>query len=126
MRTVQDTSFGDLPQYVNFAYCTAIARVNAAALASLAFAPSSPTGAVILTRNLEYGTTLHWHKNNESDISGYRVRYRETSSPEWQFSEFTADTSINLKVSKDDYLFGIQAIDTAGNSSLTSIPLPGR
>jgi hypothetical protein len=126
VRTIRDTSYGDLPAYVNFAYCANIARVNAAALASLALAPAPPTAAVIMTKTLEYGTTLQWRKNPEPDIAGYRINIRETTSSEWQFSRFTSDTLITLTLSKDDLLFGIQAVDKAGNCSLITIPLPSR
>jgi hypothetical protein len=37
---------------------------------------------------------------------------------------FTADTSLTLKVSKDDFLFGVQAVDKEGNASLVTLPRP--
>jgi hypothetical protein len=126
VRTANDTSYGDLKEYMNFEYCAQIARVNAAALASLAFAPYAPERATILTRNLEYGSTFHWTRSRSTSTAGYRVWSRETDSPVWQKFSFTADTSITLPLSKDDFLFGIQATDNAGNGSMIVIPLPGR
>jgi hypothetical protein len=117
--------YGDLPGFVNFAYCANIARINAAALATLALAPSTPAAPVIVTTNLEYGTRLRWRRNAEQDLAGYSVRWRETASAAWQYARFTADTSISLGVSKDDFLFGVQAVDRDGNASLVAIPRPG-
>ncbi|MBI4548798.1 MAG: M20/M25/M40 family metallo-hydrolase [Ignavibacteriae bacterium] len=126
VRTKSGISYGDLPEYMNFEYCAAIARINAATLASLAFAPVPPSNVRIMTRSLEYTTTLQWNKNAESDLAGYNILYRETTSPTWQHTLFTQDTAITLQVSKDDYFFGIQAVDRAGNASLYTIPLPLR
>ncbi len=125
VRTDSGKQYGDLPAFVNFAYCANIARINAAALATLALAPSTPAGSVIITRNLEYGTRLIWRKNAEADLAGYSVRYRETTSSAWQYARFVEDTSVTLGVSKDDFLFGVQAVDRDGNASLITIPLPG-
>ncbi len=126
VRLENGTSYGDVPEFMDFLYCANIARVNAAALASLALAPSAPDNVKVATRNLEYTTTLQWSNNPELDLAGYYVRYRETTSPVWQNSIFTQDTSITLHVSKDDYLFGVQAVDKDGNRSLISLPRPAR
>lgn len=119
-------SYGDLPEFVNANYCAGIAKINAAALASLALAPSPPSNVEIMTKNLDYKTELRWQTNHESDLSGYCVRYRETAVQSWQKSMFTKDTSITLSISKDDYLFGVQTIDRDGNRSLIVIPKPAR
>ena len=62
----------------------------------------------------------------EKELAGYFVRTRETSSPIWQEAIFTRDTTMTLQRSKDDFLFGIQAVDADGNVSLPSIPRPVR
>ena len=126
VRTEGDKAYGDLPQFMNFDYCANVARINAAALASLALAPPPPEEVKIMTQKLEYDTELQWNKSISSDIAGYIVRYRETTSPLWQHSIVTQDTTITLKISKDDFLFGVQAIDRDGNASLVSIPHPVR
>ncbi|HLF19586.1 MAG TPA: hypothetical protein VI704_02240 [Bacteroidota bacterium] len=67
---------------------------------------------------------MRWSRNKEPDVAGYFVRTRETSSPVWQGAIFTKDTTLTLKVSKDDYLFGVQAVDSGGNVSLVTMPRP--
>ncbi|HEV8538040.1 MAG TPA: M28 family metallopeptidase [Bacteroidota bacterium] len=126
VRSENGKSYGDLPEYMDFSYCANIARANAAALASLALAPEAPSNVRILTKGLQYDTEVRWRINPEHDLSGYIVKYRETTSPSWQHSIFTSDTTATLKVSKDDYLFAVQAVDKDGNPSLPSIPIPGR
>src|ERR671927_343932 len=49
VRVENGVQYGDLPQFVDFAYIANVARVNAAALAGLAGAPARPKGVVILT-----------------------------------------------------------------------------
>lgn len=116
--------YGDLPKFVDFEYCANVARINAAAVAVLAGAPAPPKRVQILTAHPGYETVLRWEKNQETDLVGYSVRCRRTSSPIWEKSVFTSDTTISLKVSKDEYLFGVQAVDREGNVSLVTLPAP--
>ena len=118
--------YGDLLKFVNPRYCANIARVNAAVAASIALAPPRPADPGMVVSGLAYGTTLHWKADHEGDVAGYQVRWRETNSPVWQYSRFTADTTAVLKESKDDFLFGIQAVSAHGDPSLYAIPMPVR
>ncbi len=113
--------YGDLVKFMDFAYLTSVARANASALATLASAPAPPRNAQLVSA-LGYDTVLRWEKNSEPDLAGYYVRYRETTSPVWQGQVFTADTTITLKQSKDEYLFGVQAVDRDGHVSLVTMP----
>lgn len=117
-------AYGDLPKFMDFEYLTNVTKVNAAALATLALAPAPPTRVDLMTAQLGYDTVLRWTKNQEPDVAGYFVRYRETSSPTWHGAVFTSDTTMTLTQSKDDYLFGVQAVDRDGNVSLVTLPRP--
>ncbi len=120
--------YGDLPEFVSPSYCAQVARVNAAALASLALAPSAPKNATIVTSHLEYDTTLKWDANPESDLAGYQVVIRETTAPFWQkrIPVGNATTYTLQGISKDNFLFGVQAIDKDGNESVVAFPKPAR
>lgn len=124
VRSEKGKRYGDLPEFMDFDYLTKVTRINAAALASLALAPAPPSNTRVMTAGLGYDTELRWNRNKETDIAGYFVRYRETTSSVWQYSAFTRDTTMALGISKDDYLFGVQAVDKEGNMSLVSVPLP--
>ncbi|HVE48127.1 MAG TPA: M28 family peptidase, partial [Casimicrobiaceae bacterium] len=71
VRIVDGVQYGDLPEFVDYAYLANVARVNAAALASLARAPAPPSGVRIETTRLENSTTLSWLANRETDLAGY-------------------------------------------------------
>lgn len=118
--------FGDLPDYMDFPYCANVARVNASGIASLALAPAPPSGVGIVTSGLAYDTQLRWSTNTEPDLAGYYVRYRQTTSPAWEHTVFTNDTTITLPVSKDDVIVAVQAVDKDGNASLPVVPKPVR
>ena len=121
VRVENGKEYGDLVKYMDFEYCANVARANAAGMATLANAPAPPGNSQIVSA-LGYETRLRWNKNTEPDLAGYLVRYRETTSPVWQYQSFTSDTTIVLKATKDEYLFGVQAVDKEGNVSLVSMP----
>jgi len=124
VRMVDGVQFGDLPEFVDFAYLTQVARLNAAALASLAAAPSPPVGVRIETLQLENQTALSWRANPETDVAGYEIVWRETTAPFWQGAEFVGNvTRASVPMSKDDYLFSVRAVGSGGQRSLATYPL---
>ncbi|WP_433538619.1 M20/M25/M40 family metallo-hydrolase [Micromonospora sp. CA-249363] len=124
---VQDgKQFGDLPEFCDFAYIARVARVNGAALWSLAQAPGTPKGAIIVTTDLTNNTTLRWQRGDEPDLAGYEVVWRETTAAEWQRVIGVGDvTEVSIDLSKDNVFFGIRAINRAGLRSPVAFPRPG-
>jgi uncharacterized protein YndB with AHSA1/START domain len=120
--------YGDLPEFVDFAFVANVARVNAAGLASLALAPAAPRDAGIEVVQLENDTTLRWSANSEPDFAGYRIVWREVGMPTWQYSREAGNvTRFTLPgISKDNFVFGIVALDRDGNASPASFPQPWR
>jgi len=102
--------------------------VNAAALASLAIAPDSPAGAGLVTSRLTTDTDLVWSANPDPDIAGYEIVWRDTTAPEWQHALNVGNvTKYTAKgISKDNYLFGIRAVDKQGRKSPVAFPRPVR
>lgn len=128
VRVENGVQFGDLPEFVDFAYTADVARVNAAALASLALGPAAPQEVLMENLRLENNTTFRWNANTEPNVTGYRVVWRETTAPFWQKSEDVEKgtrTTI-YGVSKDNVVFGLQAIDKDGNASVATFPKPFR
>lgn len=128
VRKENGMQYGDLAQFVDFGYTADVARVNAAGLATLALAPARPDNVGMVTSKLENSTTLRWTPNSEPDLSGYRVVWRKTTAPLWQHSETIGlDTVYTVKnVSKDNYLFGVEAVDKDGYVSPAVYPQPVR
>ncbi|HJY27762.1 MAG TPA: M28 family metallopeptidase [Pyrinomonadaceae bacterium] len=128
VRVENGVQYGDLPEFVDFAYIANVARVNAASLAALAWAPSRPKGVTILSARLSNDTDLRWDANKEPDLAGYEIVWRDTTSPVWTNSKAVGNvTSFTMKgMSKDNYFFGVRSIDKDGNRSPVTYPRPQR
>ncbi|MBK9154738.1 MAG: M28 family metallopeptidase [Chloracidobacterium sp.] len=128
VRTENGVFYGDTPEFVDFEYTANVTRVNLISLASMARAPAKPKNVGIVTGRLTNDTDLKWDANTESDIAGYEVVWRETSSAEWTNSQAVGNvTSFTAKNrSKDNYFFGVRAVDKAGNKSPVTYPRPVR
>ena len=119
--------YGDLPEFNDYNYIARVARVNAAALATLALAPSAPQKVQMRTAKLENDSSLVWQANGEPDLAGYRIVWRETTAAQWQGALYVGNvTEATVKLSKDNYFFGVQAVDKDGNVSVATYPTPLR
>lgn len=126
IRTENGIDYGDLPDFVDYNYTQKVARMNLAALANLAMAPREPQKVKMLTNELTNRSTLKWEAPSGEVPFGYYVLMRETSSPVWEKKFFVKNTTLTLDYSKDNYFFGVQAIDADGHESLVIVPQPGR
>ena len=126
VREEDGVQYGDLPEFIDFEYIARVARVNGAALSTLAFAPASPSNVKMGLRGLTNNTNLSWDANVEPDVAGYRIVWRETTSPVWQWSRDVGNvTEATMEgLSKDNFLFGVQAVDKDGFASPAVYPLP--
>src|SRR6185503_100832 len=126
VRVENGVQFGDLPEFVDFAYVSNVARVNAVSLAVLALAPSRPKGVTTLSQRLSHDTDLKWDANKEPDLAGYEIVWRDTTAATWTNSKAVGNvTTFSMKgMSKDNYFFGVRAIDRAGNRSPVTYPRP--
>ena len=84
-------------------------------------------GARILTARLTNDTDLAWQPNTEPDLAGYEVVWRDTTEPLWTHAIRVGNvTSYTVEgMSKDNFQFGVRAVDRDGNRSPVSFPLPG-
>jgi hypothetical protein len=125
VRVENGVQYGDLPQFVDFAYVANVARVNAASLAMLAYAPLRPKGVTLVSR-LSDDTELRWEANKEPDLAGYEIVWRDTASPVWtNVKPVGKVTTFTLKgMSKDNFFYGVRAVDNEGNRSPVTFPRP--
>lgn len=128
VRTENGVFYGDTPEFVDFEYTANVVRVNLVALANLAAAPAKPKNVTIVTGRLTNDTDLKWDANTDTDIAGYEVVWRDTTAAEWtsgiNVGNVTAYTAKSM--SKDNYFFGVRAVDKLGNKSPVVYPRPGR
>ncbi|MDE3083664.1 MAG: M28 family metallopeptidase [Verrucomicrobiota bacterium] len=111
---------GDTPDLIDFPRVAEVTRASAAALTVLARAPSVPHDVQIEAKLLDKGTTLRWSPNREPDLAGYRIVWRDTTSPLWEHSLDAPKDAVRFTVrdvTKDNFIFGLEAVDAAGHAS---------
>jgi len=127
-QVVNGVQLGDLIQFVDFDYIARVAKVNGATLWSLASAPGTPKNLLIhavAPPNFSgiNTTTLTWDANPGSNLAGYEVVTRETTSPDWTNAIDVGNvTTVTLNIAKDNLQFGLRAVDQAGNRSPVAFP----
>ena len=126
VRVEDGVAYGDTIDGVNFEYVAKLTGVNAAVLASLAWAPPPPQD-VEIAGAVQPSTSLSWTAADPStapNLAGYKVYWRDTTAPQWQHSRFvgrvTEYTLDNIVI--DNFLFGVAAVDANGNESIVAFP----
>lgn len=114
LRTENGVRYGDLPEFVDYAYLSRVAQVAVAWLSELAAAPLAPARASLKT-DLSAQTTLSWA--SVEGASGYEVLWRRTSETDWTGKKRVTGTQAVLPLSKDDYLFAVRALGPQGACS---------
>jgi hypothetical protein len=70
-------------------------------------------------------TTLAWDAVDAPNLIGYKIYWRETTAPQWEYERFvgkvTEYTLENIVI--DNYLFGVAAVGKDGNESVVSFPI---
>lgn len=126
VRRENNVQYGDLPEFVDYAYAANVARLNLIAMASLAKAPGEPR-QVKMKINLDNITYLDWDAPETGPKpKGYYVVMRETYQPFWEKKFFVTDTELALPYSKDNYFFAVQSVGGEGHVSQVVIPIPTR
>ena len=115
--------YGDVISGVNFKYAKKLTAVNAINLASLGWSPKEPEN-VKIGGAVKPSTELKWEKPNNSKILGYKIYWRETTSPYWENSRFVGDVNqYTLKgIVIDNYLFGVSSVGKNNQESIVVFP----
>lgn len=118
-------------------YTANVARVNGAAIASLALAPSAPDVLREVTTGTNKGrklpnlgrgkglsdAVLRWKDEHPAeDLAGYVVVMRATTAAFWEHEIFVGKVNEYTLpgLSIDDVVLGVKAVDKDGNESLVS------
>jgi Zn-dependent M28 family amino/carboxypeptidase len=123
IRTEKGIKYGDVLEGVNFAYAKKLTSVNAITLASLAWAPPAPE-KVLIGGIVEPNVKLKWDSIEAESILGYKIYWRLTTSPQWEFSRFVGKVDyFELEgIVIDNYFFGVAAVGKDGHESVVVFP----
>ncbi len=123
LRIENGINYGDVISGVDFDYAKKLTAVNAINLASLGWSPKEPKN-VKIGGAVKPSTTLKWKKSNDSSIKGYKVYWRETTSPHWDKSKFVGkvDSHTLEGVVIDNYFFGVSSIGKNNQESVVVFP----
>lgn len=128
LRTEDGRVYGDTLDGVDFDYAAKLTALNVVTLGGLAAAPPFPKnveveGAVSPT------TTLRWTQATgraAETLAGYRVYWRLTDQPQWQWSRWAGKTDhlalTNIVI--DNYFFGVAAVSKEGFETPVVFPGP--
>ena len=123
IRLQNGIAFGDVIEGVDFEYAKKLTSVNAINLASLAWAPPTvkkfSIGGIV-----QASVKFKWEKVNDPNIAGYKIYWRDTTSPIWQYERFIGDlSSYKLEgIVIDNFFFGISTVGKNGFESQIVFP----
>jgi hypothetical protein len=123
IRTEDGIAYGDVVEHVNFDYAKKLTSVNAITIAALAWAPPAPK-KVAIGGIVEPSAKLKWQKVDDEDVAGYKIYWRETTAPQWQYSRYVGDVDhYTLEgIVIDNFFFGVAAVGKNGNESVVVFP----
>ena len=123
IRIENGIAYGDVISGVDFEYAKKLTAVNAINLASLAWAPPA-------VKNLSIGGIVQasakfkWEKVNDPNVKGYKIYWRDTTSPIWQYERFVGNVDSHTLegIVIDNYFFGIATVGKNGFESTVVFP----
>ncbi|NRB49284.1 MAG: M20/M25/M40 family metallo-hydrolase [Saprospiraceae bacterium] len=124
IRVEEGIEYGDVIEGVNFPYAAKLTAVNAIVMAGLAWAPPAPSG-VMIGGAVRASTRLKWEAVEDANLQAYKVYWRETTAPQWQYSKYVPKDQLQTTLKNiiiDNYLFGVAAVGKDGNESVVVYP----
>lgn len=122
--------YGDLPDYMDFAYLARVCRTNVALLAELAAAPPAPRWVFARGARDAYDVLMQWTPS--PGASGYEVVWRDTTAPDWTRARVVAPDELEQRrgrvayrlrgVCLDDVVVGVRALGANGARSRVQTP----
>ena len=123
IRVEDGIAYGDVIEGVDFEYAKKLTAVNAINLASIAWAPPA-VKKLSIGGIVQAAAKFKWEKVNDPNVSGYKIYWRDTTSPIWQNERFVGD--INEYVLEgiviDNFFFGISTVGKNGFESPVVFP----
>lgn len=124
--SVTGEQFGDLLEFCDFDFIARVAKVNGAAIWSLAQAPGTPASVTIDTSVLTNNSTLTWDLDPSTAVAGYEIVWRATDEPQWtSVIPVGLVSKATVQVVKDNAILGVRAVGKNGYRSPATFPFPG-
>ena len=123
IRVEDGIAYGDVIEGVDFEYAKKLTAVNAINLASIAWAPPA-VKKLSIGGIVQAAAKFKWEKVNDPNISGYKIYWRDTTSPIWQNERFVGDINeyILEGIVIDNFFFGISTVGKNGFESPVVFP----
>ena len=123
LRTENGIAYGDVVEAVNFGYAAKLTAVNAINLAALAWAPPA-VEELAIGGVVEASAKFKWSHTEDIDVAGYKIYWRDTTSPTWDHSRFVGNvSSATLEgIVIDNFFFGIATVGKNGIESPVVFP----
>ncbi len=123
IRTEDGIAYGDVIEAVNFGYAKKLTAVNAINLAALAWAPPA-VEELAIGGIVEASVKFRWKKAAGDAIAGYKIYWRDTTSPTWDNSRFVGNVSeATLEgIVIDNFFFGLSTVGENGIESPVVFP----
>jgi hypothetical protein len=123
VRIENDIDYGDILSAVNFDYAKKLSAVNAISLAGLGWSPSPPS-KVGIGGVVQPSTRLKWEKPLDKNIVGYKIYWRDTTAPQWQYARYVGnvDQFVLEGIVIDNFFFGVSSVNANGNESIVTYP----
>ena len=124
VRVENGVAYGDVIDGVNFPYLAKVTAVNATSLAALAWAPGAPR-VVRITGGVRPAAEMSWQAPEDSaNVLGYRVYWRRTDSPTWEYSEWAGAALKYTFTGRviDNFFFGVASVGKDGHESVVVFP----
>jgi len=123
IRTEEGIAYGDVIEGVNFEYAKKLTAVNAINLASIAWAPPS-VKKLSIGGIVEAAAKFKWEKVNDPNILGYKIYWRDTTRPEWQYEKFVGNVNEYTLdgIVIDNFFFGLATVGKNGFESPVVFP----
>jgi hypothetical protein len=128
IRNASGIAYGDLPDYLDYAYNTRAAKVVAATMWSLANAPAEPRNVGVNNTVSDNFSQFRWEAPRGLEVEGYEIVYRETIEPHWSsvidVGKVNWYNLTSATIHKDNVIFGVRSVGKGGYRSPAVLPLP--
>jgi Zn-dependent M28 family amino/carboxypeptidase len=111
VRKKDDVQYGDLPEFCDFDFIARVAKVNMAALWSLANSPGLVPAVKLNTAGMINDSNLSWSPVKSGEVAGHEIVWRPTLSSYWtNVMSAGSALSTTMPLSPDNVVFGVRAV----------------